>query len=67
MYSRQKRLGCCSSGAVGFGDPAPGTAAAVAALTPPSDVPSFPWAQIFAVSIAAGLVLHHITGKKKRR
>jgi hypothetical protein len=71
MYTRPKRLGCCSSGSVGFGgfsgDPPPGTPQAVVALTmPPAESSPFPWKEIFAVSIASGLALHFLTGKKRR-
>lgn len=71
MYTRTKRLGCCSSGSAfgNFGaDPVPGTPQAVVALTmPPAESSPFPWKEIFVVSIASGLALHVLTGKKRRR
>ena len=66
MYVKPLRLGCCSSGPAGpgFGDPLPGTSAAVAALSPPPD--GTYWGTLFAISIAAGVTLHFLTGRGKR-
>lgn len=67
MYTLPRRLGCCSSGSAGFGDPVPGTPQAVVALTmPPAESQPFPWKEIFLVSIASGLAIHALTSKKRR-